>query len=1152
MKFVNLLKTRINWISFLILCPFLTIWGQRDLNFEHISLNKGLSQSSVFSVMQDYNGFLWIGTLDGLNRFDGYNFEVYRSTDNKSNSIAGNTIFSIIQSKDSLIWIGTSQGLSRFNHKNESFENYFHIKNNNNSLSSNNIRIIHEDIDGTLWIGTNFGLNHFNPKTKQITQYIFAEYPLNINSIWDIFQEKPNELWVATSWGVYLFDTEMKKIIKHILLPPSKEETEDYYVKNVNVVRSVYKESQTLLWIGTNGSGLYQYNLNTNKFIQITKTHKDNLSIAKDRIRKIYKDNEGNLWFGSYSGIGVFWGLQREHFQIYSTVYENPKSINSNKIVTIAQDNLNQLWIGTLGGGLNKTALIPPKFSLYQVIPYQKNSLNTNMILSIIQDKSGNIWLGTDKGINVLSKDRKTYKHLLHEEFNPNSLSDNVVYALIEDSSGMIWAGTAEGYLNKYNKKENRFTRFPLIKADYQNQIHYGITKIAEDRYPLLWVGAHNGLFCFDRKTFKTKHYQHNPSDKNSLSSNVIYHIAIDNKQRVWIGTEGGGLNMLNTQTNQIKHYLHNPLDSNTISDNTVRFVLKENDNILWIATNNGLNKFDISKESFTTFNQKNGLANNFIYSIIKDGTNLWLSTNQGISKLDLYNLRFTNYSTTDGLQGFEFNQNAYFKNEQSGEMFFGGINGFNSFFAKDVNPNMQKPLVHITGLYINNNRVDNNIPNIFLNESILHTKELNLKHNQNFFSFIFTAIHLDKPEYNKYKYKLEGFDQDWIAAGNRRYTTYTNVPPGTYVFKVAASNADDVWSDQNAEIRINISPPFYQTIWFYLLMIVLIITTILIYIRYRTYRLTKEKLVLQRKVFERTIEIENQAEEIRNQRDELLKIYEELKIRSHEISQQKNLLEQKNLKLLDSINYAQRIQKAILPSRDYISSLFPQNFVLYMPKDIVSGDFYWISEKNDKILFAAVDCTGHGVPGALMSIISYDILNQATNEHGLTEPSQILEYIQIQLNKTLLTDEHTSVKEGMDIALCTYDKKLRVLEYSGAINPLYIIRNHQLLEFKADYTPIVVSQKIEHTDIKFKSNQIPIEKGDIVYIYTDGYTDQFGGTNKKKFLRKNLKELLLNIHTHPLLLQKQLLRESFNKWKGDYEQIDDVLIFAVKFNFNE
>ncbi|MCK6648148.1 MAG: SpoIIE family protein phosphatase, partial [Bacteroidia bacterium] len=673
--------------------------------------------------------------------------------------------------------------------------------------------------------------------------------------------------------------------------------------------------------------------------------------------------------------------------------------------------------------------------------------------------------------------------------------------------------GTYGGGLNLFNEKTRSFSAFKHNDVDPSSISSDDVWCIKEDKEGNLWIGTWGGgLNKLNIQTKKFSHYKFDAAQPSFISNDRVISLLVDDKGTVYAGTNGGGLNVYNKTNNSFVRYKHSDTDSLSISSDRVRCIIQDSKNNIWIGTDGGgYNLFDPIKKNFTHFTEKDGLCNNVVYGIVEDDLgNLWFSTNGGISKYNFKRKNYQNFDVRDGLQSNEFNQGAFLRSG-NGKIYFGGVNGFNVFEPSSIQKNPNRPPVYITSIKLFNNEIVKDTMSSFI-------KELNLNYSDNFLSFEFAALDYTSSDKNKYACKMEGFDKDWIELGNRRFISYTNLDPGKYVFRVKGSNNDGVWNEQGNYIVITIAPPFWKTIWFYLTMIALVVLGIYAYIQLRTKKLQRDKRVLEK-------EVEN---------------------RTHEIVFQKNIIERKNKDITDSITYAKRIQQAILPSVDLIKKMLPESFVLYKPKDIVSGDFYWMEQSGTQTMIAAVDCTGHGVPGAFMSIVGYNLLNQAVNERGLTKPSSILD----EMNKGILkqlkqqTEEHT-VRDGMDMSLCTIDFKTKTLQYAGANNSLWIIRAGELIVLKADKQPI---GSFYNDEIRaFTNHEFQLQQDDHIYLFTDGYADQFGGQDGKKFKYKKLQELLLSCSGKGMEQQLNALDQTIEQWKGNLEQVDDILIIGIK-----
>ncbi|HEY4799982.1 MAG TPA: triple tyrosine motif-containing protein, partial [Bacteroidia bacterium] len=549
----------------------------------------------------------------------------------------------------------------------------------------------------------------------------------------------------------------------------------------------------------------------------------------------------------------------------------------------------------------------------------------------------------------------------------------------------------------------------------------------------------------------------------------------------------------------------------NSISDNTVNCIFDDRKGNLWLGTSSGLNKFNIETQNFTHYFEKDGISNSSIWAILGDKRgDLWISTNKGLSRFNPSvdnkdGSAFKNFTTHDGLQGDEFAQGSYFLNQKTGEMFFGGLNGFNSFFPDNILDNKHIPSVHITSFKKLGKEAEPDT-------SIAYKKHLTLSYKDNFISFEFVALDYIFPEKNKYSFKMEGLDNDWSPPSTRRYVSYTNLPGGDYTFRIKASNSDDIWNEDGVSIHLTVIPPWWKTNTFYAFSVLFSIAFVFGFIRFRTAAIEKEKKILEQKVEERTAE-----------------------------------LAQKNKDITSSIQYAKRIQDAILPTKDLIKKHFPDSFVLFNPKDIVSGDFYWFGEKNGKKIAACVDCTGHGVPGAFMSMIGTNLLNQIILENGITEPAAILSALNQGVRTALKQGTHSDIEttDGMDIALCSINVTTREVQFSSAQRHLVIISKGNLEKIDGNKFPIggaqVETERVFTNHLKF------LQPGDMLYMFSDGYADQFGGEKGKKFMIKRLHAALGEINMLPVLEQKELLNNRIEDWKGNHSQVDDILVIGIR-----
>jgi ligand-binding sensor domain-containing protein/two-component sensor histidine kinase len=848
---------------FLLLLSFGSrlLYAQNNIpSFEHISIEQGLSQSSINSIIQDYKGFMWIATADGLDRYDGYSFKIFRNIPQQTGSLSDNSVFAVYEDNSGNLWAGTLLGnLNKYDRKKERFTKY--------------------------QFGSDSG--YTSPVITAIPEYPLTFSRFNDRTITSISGDKKGRLWIGT-WGqgLFSFDPQTGKIT-HFTHDPK-----NYNSISSNRIVTLIEDKSGTLWAGTFGGGLDRIERTVNgrsSEIKLSVTRFQNIpmlpgSLGDNRVTSLFQDRDGSLWIGTFGG-----GLCKMPFNLLKTdapskvkffVYKNnpgnKSSLSSNWIMKVIQDRRGSLWIATFGGGLNRLNPETDRFSVFKNDPLNPGSLSDNDVISLCEDQSGIIWIGTHlgKGINRYDRSRNKFTHYKNIPGDPTSLSDNVIWAFSEDREGKIWIGTYRGGLNEFDRKTHKFKSFKNNPSNPNSISSNHVRAVYTDKNDNLWIGTYNaGLNFFNRKTGKFTVYKHNPNDSASLSENQVISILEDRSGSLWAGTFGGGLDRIIRNKGQLSfvHYKNNPADPKSLADNRVYKILEDRDGTLWIGTfGGGLSKFDPATGTFINYkhdgNNPNSLSDNRVISIYEDyqgtlwlGTyggglnrfdphtgkfykymqdgslsgvvygiledndhNLWISSDNGLLRFTPSASAFINYDLHDGLQSMEFSGGAYYKSS-SGEMFFGGINGFNLFYPDSIKVNTHVPPVVISAFRIFNKVVDG------------ETDEIILTNKENFFSFEFAALDYTNPEQNRYAYKLEGFDDDWhYVDASRRLANYTNLDPGDYVFRVRGSNNDGVWNEKGAEVKITILPPFYRTWWFIFLAVVLIGGTLTYFIANR------------------------------------------------------------------------------------------------------------------------------------------------------------------------------------------------------------------------------------------------------------------------------------------------------------------------------
>ncbi len=873
-----------------------------EIQFEKISTESGLSQSSVLCICQDSKGFLWFGTYEGLNRCDGYTFKVYKNDFKKPSSLSNNSVMSIIVDHLGTLWIGTEGGLDRFDREKEKFIHYKNNPNDSNSLGTNYVRSVYEDRSGTLWVGTHGGgLNKFDRKEEKFIHYKYD--PRNLkslsqNNVLSILEDREGRLWIGTDSGLNYFDRKKGEFIRY------QNDPHDPHSISHNSAWRIFEDRAGNLWIGTWGGGLNRFDPQKNWFIRYQNNSHDKNSLSNNIVRAIYEDHNGNLWLGTDGG-----GLDKfvagskidgkYQFLHYKNNPQDPASLSGNSVLSIFEDKLGILWIGTDFNGIDKYNSRKSQFTLYRNHPNDVNSLGKNTVLAVCEDNQGMIWIGTTGGgLDCLDRKKNRFTHYVYDPKNPNSVSNNTIRNIFEDRHKRLWIGTDYGF-NYFDRQTGKFLRYQYDPNNPHSISNNTAWSIYEDRKGNLWVGTFGaGLNRFDYANGKFTRYIHNQNDPKSLSDNFIWTMCEDSSGILWIGTLFGGLERFDPEKGTSFHYRPDSWDSNSISDNKVLCLLEDHAGAIWLGTTNGLNKFDRNTGTFHRYSESEGLPSNNIQGILEDDHgNLWIGTNHGLSKFDPRTIKFKNYFESSGLQNNEFGSNACCK-LKSGEMIFGGMNGFNIFYPDSIHADTSRPSVVITDFQIFNKPVpiDGEIDgHTILQRSISECDEIHLSYKENVFSFEFAGLHYASPQGNLYAYMMEGFDKEWnYTDANRRFATYTNLPGKTYTFRVKASNNQGVWNDEGTSIRIIITPPFWKTMWFQSLGIFIGVLSIVTFYRIRTNTIRKRNKELEMKV----------------------------EIRTQELADKKNLLQTVIDLVPDSIYVKDKNHRFILNNLAHISSL--------------------------------------------------------------------------------------------------------------------------------------------------------------------------------------------------------------------------------------
>jgi len=824
------------------------------LRFENLGLKEGLSQSTVLAILQDQFGFLWIGTEDGLNRYNGYSFKVYRPDLNNPDTISDRWITSLFEDSQGYIWIGTRQGgLNRYDPATGSFTYYLHNPTDPESISSNHVTAILENTKGELWVGTNNGVNLLDRQNGKFERYNSdpdISTTISSNLITSLFEDSRGILWIGTDDGrLNRFNSSTKNFISYIYDP------KNFSALKGKSISSIKEDRNGDLWIAS-FEGLHRFKPSESNFTSYKYSRYKHSSLSSDTVLSLYIDRSGTIWVGTNEGLNRF-SPRTNSFVHYRHDPSDRTSLDNDIVLSIYEDSGGVLWIGTFGGSLNKFNKGQSKFAYYHHEPSNPNSLSTNHIFPIHADTRRNIWIGTfGGGLNRFNPRQGLFTHYLHDPETPGSLPSNEIFSVYVDKIGTLWVGTAEA-LSRRNPSSVNFTHYTNDPANPESLTGGPVQVIFQDSMGLLWIGTSNGLDLLDPSSGKFTHYQTSLTNSNTISSNEITSIYEDTDDILWIGTFDKGLNRYDRNTDTFVRYQRIRDDPQSLSDDSITAIYQDKKNNLWIATaGGGLNQYNSESNTFQHYTKINGLPNNVIYGILEDEYGqLWLSTNFGLSRFDPQKETFRNYTISDGLQSNEFNVGAYAKG-RDGKMYFGGVNGLNAFFPKEVKDNTYAPPVILTS-FILGDQAGSELPQAEV------LRQVTLGWPNNNFAFEIAALSFAEPSRNQYAYMLEGFDKDWNYIGTSREGRYTNLAGGNYTLRFMGTNNDGIWNESNQTVQITIIPPFWQTWTFRIFLILFVVFLVIVVYRLNMRRIQMQNLQLEQTIHERTSALQKRTEEI-------------------------------------------------------------------------------------------------------------------------------------------------------------------------------------------------------------------------------------------------------------------------------------------------
>lgn len=855
--------------------------SSNTFRFENISIEDGLSNETVHTILQDHEGYMWFGTLDGLNKYNGYDFIIYRHDETNPNSLADSNILTLFEDQDNTLWIGTSLGLDRFNRRQRTFTHFLHNPAQPNSLSGRGVSTIFQDHDGQLWVGTSSGgLNRYDPQSESFISYQHDpqdQNSLSSNAVQILFEDHLGRLWVGTVNGLNLFHPESKTFTRYMHNPLDKS------TLAAPSVTAICEDGEGNLWIGTQGGGLELFNPALETFVNFRTNPDHAYSLSGDSVNAIHLGQNEDLWIGTNAGLERM-DLKSHYFYDYPQLPPAQRYSGSEAVSAIFEDRSSILWIASVLGGVSKYNPVGEQFKTFDHQENELNSLSSSDISSIITSGQNIAWIGTfDGGLNRLNTSLNSARVFRNDPDNPNSLASDKIFSMIRDRRGMLWIGTSDKGLDRFDPITETFFHFQNDPKDASSLSENQITCLLEDQKGNIWAGTYSsGINILNRQSGTISQITFRPNSTFGLNDNHIVAMFEDGIGQIWIGT-WSGINIYNPETHQFTTYSDNPEDPNSLSENFVNDFYEDSSGNMWIATNGGgLENFNRSTKTFNHFTQQNGLPSDTVFGILpaKDGT-LWLSTGRGISQFSPFNKSFRNFDTRDGLLGNQFNPGAFHQDE-FGNMYFGGINGLTVFNPLDIKINSNVPPIVITRLSTLNRTIST---------SIIQNEQFQLSPDENYLSFEFSALEYSIPEKNQYAYQMLGVDDDWIyTTPSRRYENqtnfiegiyrdwyytparrtadYSNLQPGDYIFQVMGANNDGVWNTNPARIYITIAAPIWERTWFRLLLAFGLIGTTAGVWALRTQAVQRRQILFESEVEERTSAIERRQRAAEGLRD--------------------------------------------------------------------------------------------------------------------------------------------------------------------------------------------------------------------------------------------------------------------------------------------
>jgi|GEM_PF-6537234 len=1092
-----------------ILAPFLAdpiarASDGQDIKFQYAF---DIGGEPSFAVIEDRDGFLWFSSFfNGMVRFDGSSVKKFREG---PGAVSNDFVTHLLEDRNGDIWVGTNFGLNRYNKETNTFTHFFKDPENpETSLASSTFNLssntIIEDAEGYLWFGTQSGLSRFDVKTNTFRNFWHDPgdpKSLSDNDIFSVFEDSDGVIWVGTKHhGLNRFDkkTETFTRLRHDPADPHSLPDDE--------IQSIIEDKQGFLWLGTRDHGLVRMDRETGIFTHYTHDPVNPASLPQMSIWDLSLLRDGRIAvIQSTSAVGlILWDPETATYEQYLSDPSKSFSLSTNTVQDVFESSNGILWVVHNNGKVDKFDPKAHRFNLYKHNKLDLQSLASDAAVPVYEDQRGTIWIGHfGAGLDRYNPATNDFTHFKPDSKDPTTLPHGYPAGFYEDDRGNFIVSTAEG-MALFDGVSGK-----VIRRLSDDTWFYTLIQDNEDPDVIWAVGWEQSFNRYNWKTGERKVFRHDPKDPNSFAAvtSVRFIRDKDNADFMWIATWGGGLEKFDKQTESFTHHQHDPKDPATISSNTVFDVYEDTRGNFWVATDRGLNRFDKEKATFQRFGLEQGFEAKIVHNILEDNSSrLWMGTNIGLVVFDIATEKVVKvYTKEDGLHSHDFFPTARGQT-RSGQLWFGGFNGLNSFIPEELEQNEIPPRVYLTS-------VKQGGKELKLEKAFEKIETLDLDWRDNDFAFEYVALNYTNAIKNQYQYFLEGYDKSWFHAGNRRFGRYSALPGGTYTLRIRGSNNDGIWSRNEQEVRllVHVASPPWKTVWAYIAYILVSMAGVYGFYQWR---------MQANRAYQRRLEADITA-------------------RTAELEDAYNIIS-------GSIDYASRIQRSVLPDEDIFRTTFKDHFIIWTPRDVVGGDIYWCHQWGQGRLVVLGDCTGHGVPGAFMTLISTGALDRAVAETPEGDVNRIIQRMHMLVQQTLGQDSGASESDdGLELGACYIPHDSDRVVFAGARFDLFIVENGNVEKIRGSKKGI--GYREVPADQHFSETEIDVRPSMSFYMTTDGAIDQICAERSRSFGKRRFQNLLLEIQHLPMEDQRPIIIDAIEAHQGSAPRLDDIAILGFR-----